>query len=233
MFVRAVRKHGFRGPVELHVEGLPAGVTASCETIPPAANDGSVILTAADNAALAASNVTVTGTSRIQTSDGRPLDLAVKAVPQQETYLPGGGRGLWLVDMHTVSVGAPGDIRHIALSAYDVALRPGESKPIDVSIERAKGFDQNITLDVLFQHLGGVFGNTLPAGVTIDAAKSTTLLTGKNSQGRVTLKADRSAKPVSRRQVSLMANISFNFVMKSTYSAAPLWVSVIDPAAKK
>ncbi len=233
MFVRSVRKNGFQGPIELRIDGLPRGVTASSETIPPDATDGSIILAAAGDAGLDAANVTVTGTAKATLDDKSTIDLAATAVPQQETYLPGGGRGLWQVDMHTVSVGMPGDIRRVELNATEVALNPGESKRVEFTIERAPGFDKNILVELQFQHLGTIYGNTLPAGVSVDAASSKTLLTGSDSTGYVTLVADAAAKPSQRRQVSVMANISLNFVMKSTYSSAPLWVTIADPAAKK
>jgi hypothetical protein len=98
-----------------------------------------------------------------------------------------------------------------------------------VTIERAQGFAQNVMLDPVFQHLGSVYGNTLPAGVTVDAKNSKTLLTGQETQGYVTLTAAADAKPIEKLQVSMMANISLNFVMKATYSSAPMLVSVAKP----
>ena len=106
-------------------------------------------------------------------------------------------------------------------STYDLRLKPGESKRIDVTLTRSEGFAQNVTLDVLFQHLGSVYGNPLPAGVSLDAKNSTTLLSGGESKGYVTLIADASAKPVESQQCCLMANVSINFVMKATYCEPP------------
>ena len=37
---------------------------------------------------------------------------------------------------------------------------------------------------------------------------------------------DLTAKPVEKRPVSVMANVSINFVMKATYSSQPLFVTV-------
>lgn len=227
IFARAVKKNEFTGEIQLAVDGLPPGVTARCGRILPGKEtDGCIILTAEENAKPAAVNVTVKGVAAHKTADGKMRSIEVAAVPQQETYMPGGGRNHWHVDMHTVSVAAPNDVRSVQLSTYDVTLKPGESKQIDVTIERAPGFNKNVTLDLLYRHLSSRFADTLPPGVTIDARKSKTLLTGKVSNGHITLKAAANAKPVEKQQVSVMANISLNFVMKATYSAQPLFVTV-------
>jgi len=203
-FVNVTRKNGFNGEVQLQIDGLPPGVTAHCGRIPAGARDGCIILTAAAEAAPAVGNVKI-------------------------TYLPGGGRGHWFVESHAVCVGAPSDIRAVKLSTYELSLKPGQSQRIDVTIERAPEFKQNVTLDAIFRHLGGVYGNTLPAGVTIDVKNSKTLLTGEETKGHITLVAAKNAAPVDRQQVSVMANISLNFVMKATYSSDPLWVATVKP----
>jgi hypothetical protein len=234
IFVRAERKNGFAGEIQLSVADLPAGVTASCDRIPAAGQtaDACVILQAAADAPVGAANVNIIGTATYDKGDGQTETVTARAIAQQETYMPGGGRSHWLVDLHTVSVAAPNDLRGVKLSASEVALKPGESKRIDVHIDRAEGFDKNVTLDLLFRHLGSVFGDTLPAGVTIDTKNSQTLLTGKDSDGYITLVADAKAAPIERRQVSVMANVSLNFVMKATYSSAPLYVTVAPADAK-
>ena len=79
---------------------------------------------------------------------------------------------------------------------------------------------------MLYRHLGSVYGNSLPKGVTIDAGASKTLITGKASAGQIVLKAADDAPPVKMQQVSVMANVSINFVMKATYSSPPLMVTV-------
>jgi len=237
IFVRVVRKNGFQGEVQLHVEGLHSGVTAACGRILAGKTlDGCIVLTAAKNAQPSTANIIVRGTSTISSAKGREDKgkgksriLTAVAVPRQETYMPGGGRSHWHVDMHTVSVGAANDIRAVMLSTYDLTLKPGESKRIDVTLVRAPGFNKNVTLDLLYRHLSRTYGNTLPPGVTIDAKNSKTLLTGNVSKGYITLKAAKTAKPVKKQQLSVMANISLNFVMKATYSAKPLTLTIVKP----
>ena len=228
IFVRVVRRNGFDGEIQLHVAGLPEGVAATCGRIlAGTAVDGCIVLEAAGDAKQLAANICVRGTSVVTTAGEEPATITSVAQPMQEIYMPGGGRSHYPVEMHTVSVGQPSDIRDVKLSTDSVTLKPGESVKIDVELVRAEGFDKNVTLDVLYQHLSSVFANTLPAGVTIDAKKSQTLLTGTKNNGSITLIAAKDARPVDRQQCCIMANVSINFVMKATYSSRPITVTVI------
>jgi hypothetical protein len=228
LFVSASRLNGFEGEILLTIEGLPAGVTAHCGRIPAGRRDGCIILTAAAEAAPAVSPVVITGTAAHPAADGGAAELRVVARPYQETYLPGGGRGHWPVDSHVVSIGAASDLRGVKLSTHEVTLAPGGSQRIEVTIERAPGFSQNVQLDLLFRHLNSTYADTLPAGVTIDAKNSQTLLTGGQTTGHITLAAAARSAPIERQQVAVMANVSLNFVMKATYSSEPLLVTVAD-----
>jgi hypothetical protein len=230
IFVRAVRRNGFDGEIQLHIEGLPEGVTATCgKILPGTAVDGCIVLEATADAKPIAANVRIRGTATITKEGQEPVALESVAQPMQEIYMPGGGRSHYPVEMHTVAVGQPSDIRDVRLSNYDVVLKPGESVKVDVELTRAEGFDKNVTLDLLYQHLSSVFANTLPAGVTIDAKNSQTLLTGTNSKGSITLTAAKDAKPVDKQQCCIMANVSINFVMKATYSSRPIAITVVAP----
>lgn len=231
LFVRIERRNGFEGGVLLDIDGLPPGVTATCGRILPGKGqeDGCIVLQAFPNAPLAAANVTVRGTADVEI-DGRMETLTATAIPYQETYQPGGGRGHWPVDLHTVSIAAPTDIQAVRISEPDIVLKPGESKRIDVEIVRGPGFDKNVTLDVTYNHLAGIFGSSLPPGVKLDLKNSQTLLTGAATTGHITLVADPTAPPVVKQQIVVMANVSINFVMKTTYASRPLTISVL-PAA--
>ena len=78
----------------------------------------------------------------------------------------------------------------------------------------------------MYQHLGSIYGNSLPEGITIDAGQSKTLLTGKETTGHITLKAADTAPPVDKQQIVVMANVSINFVMKTTYASSPVFVTI-------
>ena len=226
IFVRAVRKNGFSGPIELGIDHLPDGITATSGRILSDGQDGCIILEASSDAPLAATNVLIHGQPAENKNEPLSEDSRIHAAQYQETYLPGGGRGHWPVDMHTVAIGRPGDVLEIVLDTYEIALQPGETRKVDVEVKRANGFDKNITLDVIYQHLGSIYGNTLPKGVTIDAKASKTLLTAGTNKGHLVFKADSKASAVDKQQVSVMANVSINFVMKTTFSSKPLLISV-------
>ena len=232
VYVQVERKNGFTGDVQLHIEGLPEGVEAVCGRIlPDKERDGCIILRAAPDAKQLVSNVRIFGTSSWKpTDDAEPLELKAVASVYQEMYQPGGGRGHWPADTHTVSIGAPQDVRAVKLSDHDVILKPGESKKIEVTIERAEGFDKNVSLDMRFFHLSE-FCNTFPPGVKFDESKSSKLITGKNVTGHVVITAAADAAPVDRQLIPVTANVSLNFVMKTSFAADPLWISVA-PAAE-
>ncbi|MCA9177021.1 MAG: hypothetical protein KDB14_21175 [Planctomycetales bacterium] len=231
IFARIVRKNGFDGEVELAIDGLPEGVTASCgRVLSGKAQDGCIVLTAAPNAGVSLANVTVRGrgTWTEDAADGEKVEhtFETAATSYQETYQPGGGRGHYPVELHTVSVGAPGDILGVKLGQYEVNLKPGESATVEVELVRAGGFDKNVSLDVIYKHLSSVYGDTLPEGVTLDAGASKTLLTKGATKGQIVLKADPKAAPVEKQQIVVMANVSLNFVMKASYCSEPLMVTV-------
>ena len=222
VFCRVKRLSGFTGEVQLHVSGMPTGVTAFGGRILAGAADGCIIFQAAADAPLGAANVRIYGIA----VDGDDV-VEVDALAHQETYMPGGGRNHFPVKVHTVSVQAPSDIQSLTLSTQEITLKPGESVRIDVEMVRAEGFDKNVSLDVLFKHLSSVWGDTLPKGIKLDDKNSKILITGKETKGHITLVADDKIEKVERQQVSVMANISLNFVMKATYSSLPLFITTV------
>lgn len=230
IFANVVRKNGFEGEVQLHVEDLPAGVTATCgRVLSGKARDGCIVLQADAGAKIDMTNIRVWGSATHPMGDGMdPMPLEATAVAYQETYQPGGGRGHWPVSSHAVCITEPCDIRSLKLSTNEITLKKGESAKVEITIERAKGFAKNVQLDALYRHLSSTYANTLPAGVTIDSKKSKTLLTGKLVKGHIVFTASDKVEPVEKQQVSIMANISLNFVMKSTYCSQPLFVTISE-----
>ncbi|MCA9069948.1 MAG: hypothetical protein KDA84_13540, partial [Planctomycetaceae bacterium] len=228
LFVKKKKKNGFAGEIALEIEGLPKGVTATCGRILASERDGCIVLEANKDVSNVASNITVRGKAEHPNGDEKPLELSAIAVPYQETYQPGGGRGHWPVTMHTIAVGEPNDILAVDLSETDITLKPGESKKIEVTIQRAEGFDKNVQLDLLYRHLNSVYADSLPPGVTIDSKSSKTVLTGGATKGHITLKADAKAAKTERQQTAVMANISLNFVMKATYASKPVFITVTE-----
>src|SRR5207237_7567622 len=106
-----------------------------------------------------------------------------------------------------------------------VTLKPGQEVRLEVTVHRRQDYDKGVSLDVMLRHLGSVYGNPLPPGVTIDEGKSKTLL-GTGSKGHIVLKAAPNAAPIENVPVSVLAHVSINFVVKVSYSSPPLMLSV-------
>lgn len=229
VYVRTEKKNGFDGEIQLQVDGLPEGVTASCGRILPGSRqDGCIIFAAAPDAKPIAKQIRISGVATMDDADGNPRQITADATVYQETYQPGGGRGHWPVQEHVVSVGQAGDIRKVTLSTNELTMKPGESTTIDVEIERAEGFDKNVLLEVTYMHLNTVYGDPLPQGVTVDKAASKTLLTAGATKGKITLKAAANAQLCEQQQFVVMANVSINFVMKVTYASDPVTITVAN-----
>jgi hypothetical protein len=235
-YVHVNRVNGFAGPVQVEVKGLPQEITASPLTIPPTMTQGMIVLTAAPNATLKAAAVEVIGTAKTLTPDPSPKGRGEKSgskeetlvrgvTPNQEIYLPGGGRGRFDVNLQTVAVTASSDILKVDVSTNNITLKPGEEVKIEVTVQRRPDYDKGVFLDVLLQHLGAVIGNPLPPGVTIVQGKSKTLL-GAGSKGYITLKAAANAAPIENVPISVIANVSVNFVVKLHYSSAPILITI-------
>lgn len=232
LFVRAKRMHGFTGDIQLHIDNLPQGVTAvTGKILKDKGLDGAIVLHAPAEAPLAASNVRIWGTATHPQGEGQPLlELSAEAIPFQEIYNPGGGRNHFSVETHLVNVGGPADLLGIEVSETDLQLKPGESKTLTVKLKRAENMKHNVTLDMQFTHLEQVFASSLPEGVTINRSGGKTLLAAADSEGAIELKVDPKAPPIEKQLASVMANISINFVMKTTLSSGPVFLTVL-PAA--
>jgi hypothetical protein len=211
--------------VTVEVKDLPGDISVSPLTIAPSMTQGMIVLTASPNAQYQASHVRVVGTAKVQMDGGKEETLVRGVTPNQEIYSPGGGRAKLDVNLQTVAVTDPSDILKVEVSTTKVQLKPGQEVKIDVTIERRGDYDKTVSLDILHQHLGSVFGNPLPPGVTVVAGKSKTLL-GTGSKGYITLKADAKAQPISDVPICVLAHVSINFVVKVSYASPPILVSV-------
>jgi hypothetical protein len=224
-YVQVTRTGGFAGPVRVEVKGLPQGVTVNPLTIPPTMTQGLLVVSAAADAKVDADNVQIVGSASVKGPDGSEQALVRMAVPAQEIYFPGGGRGLFDVGLQSVAVTEPSDILKVEVSQTRISLKPGEEVRIDVTLHRRKDYDKGVSLDVVLQHLGRVFGNPLPPGVTVVVGKSKTLL-GMTSKGHIVLRAAPNAAPIEDVPISVLAHVSINFVVKVSYSSPPILVSV-------
>jgi hypothetical protein len=229
-YVKVQRTGGFDGEVALAVTGLPEGVTALCGTIPPHMTEGCIVLRAAPGAKVAVGNVRVTGTATLTGVEGGKTTLTRDATVLQEIYTPGGGRGHWNVALNTVSVTEPQDIT-LSLSAERVTLTPGGSAEIEVTVQRKPEYTKGVTLDVILRHLGSIYGNPLPPGVTLDEGASKTLLSESETKGKLVFRAADNVKPVTDLPIGVLGQVSINFVVKVSY-ATPLMLTVAPKVAK-
>ena len=224
-YVHVVRSNGFDGPVNVEVKGLPAGVSVNPLTIPPTMTQGLLVLTAAADAPRDAVGVQLVGTATVKQADGKEETLVRAVTPNQEIYLPGGGRGRFDVGMHSVAVTDPSDILKVDVKPVAITLKPGQEVKIEVTIQRRADYDKSVSLDIPLAHLGQVHGNPLPPGVTVETGKSKTLL-GTGSQGHIVLKAAPNAAPIENVPISVLAHVSINFVVKVSYSSPPILLTI-------
>jgi hypothetical protein len=224
-FVQVTRNNGFTGAVKVVVKGLPKGVSVNPLTIPAAMTLGVLVLTADVNAPRDMVNVEIIGTGTAKGDDGKEVALVRKSIPRQEIYFPGGGRGLFDVSMQTVSVTEPSDIIKVEVTPARVKLKPGQEVKLDVTITRRPDYDKGVSLDIILRHLGSVFANPLPPGVTMEMGKSKTLL-GNGTQGHIVLKAAANAAPIEDVPIAVMAHVSVNFVVKVGYSSPVILLTV-------
>jgi hypothetical protein len=219
-YFQVTRTNGFAGPIDVSVDDLPPGVVASALTIPPTMTQGLIVLTALPGTKVGASIVKVIGRAKIgdKTVD-RPATVS------EEIYLPGGGRGRFDARLAAVAVTEPSDILRVEVSPSHISLKPGEEVKLDVTITRRSDYDKSVSLDVLLRHLGSIYGNPLPQGVTMDEAKSKTLI-GTGNKGHIVLKAAANAAPIENVPVSVLAHVSINFVVKISYSSPVIPLSV-------
>ncbi|MCB1204192.1 MAG: serine protease, partial [Verrucomicrobiae bacterium] len=83
--VLAVRRDGFDGEIELRMEGLPAGVSASGLRIPPGKSVGHLVISADANAKSGHSLATITGHAKIDGKDvTHPCRVASMAWPVKD-----------------------------------------------------------------------------------------------------------------------------------------------------
>jgi hypothetical protein len=220
VFVKVARRQGFKGAVTLSWDDLPAGVTASELVIPASMNEGEIVLSATADAKRTAALVTLKGTG--QGSDGPLIRLAT---PEQEIYLPGGGRGRCDVATLALAVTDPSDITVEAVPR-EVVLAPGESRALEVTVTRNPRYDKPVNLAIVLEHLGGIHGNPLPPGVTVKSSGGKTLLGPKETKGKIILQASPTATPCDRVPIAVMGHVSINFVVKTAYASAPIWITV-------
>jgi hypothetical protein len=224
-YVKIARSNGFDGPVKVDVQGLPAGVIVNTLTIPAKMTQGLLVVSAAEDAKTDASVVKIVGTGEARNEGGKPVILTREAVAIEEIYSPGGGRAVFDVGMQAVAVTTPSDLMQVRVNKNRITLKPGEEVKIDVEVVRRQDYDKGLTLDVILRHLGSIYGNPLPPGVTMIEGKSKTLL-GTGNSGHIVLKAAPDAAECTDVPICVQGYVAINFVVKIGYSSEVIRVSV-------
>lgn len=220
VYVNVTRRGGFAGPISAAFDGLPAGVQASPLTIPANMSQGVIVVSALKEAKLGGSFIKLG--AKAETGVG---PIARTVAPYQEIYLPGGGRGRYVVDTIALAVTKPSDLG-VEAKPTEVVLKPGESTTIDVTITRQGDYAQGVNLAVNLAHLGQVFASSLPPGVTVKEAGSKTLLGPKETVGKIVLQAAADAPSCEKVPIAVMGHVSINFVVKTAYSSAPILLTI-------
>ncbi len=227
-FLRATRSAGFDGPIEVRAEGLPPGLTARPITIPATMTDGCLVVQAAPGARPSAAPVKLIAKASIKGLDGKTRQVEHRVQPLEELYMGGGGRNVWPVETQFAQIVTRDDIASVRVTPAAITLKPGQQVVLDVEIARRPPFKDRVTLDVKLQHLGSVFGNPLPPGVTFVESGSKTSLAPGESKGRIILKAAPDAKPIKDVTIAAVAYVSIDFVSKRAYASAPILTSVVS-----
>ncbi len=169
--VKADRLPGYEGPIEIEVQGLPQGVTASRATIPAGQTSTVVVFSAGSNASAGAvpSAIKIVGHARVAGHDlvrianaGAPLQLA--------------------------SVIPPPDVLVTAEPAQ-LAIQPGKSVTVTLRVQRQNEFKGRVPCSV----------ENLPPGVrVVNVGLNGVLVTESQTSRTFTLHAEDWAKPITQ-----------------------------------
>ena len=227
-YVRVKRNSGFTGPVTFKSENLPAGVNQVPLTLPATVNDGCLIFQCAGDSKPNAGLVNIFAEGTYKDASGKDVTIRKRVEPLTELKMPGGGRSTWPVETQIVAVTPDRDLTVVKVKPEKIELAPGKTMEIEIEIARNENYKGRVSLDVIHRHLGAIFGNPLPPGVTVVDAGAKTALTEKETKGKIILKAAPDAKSCAPVPVCVLANVSLNFTVKRGYASNPISISVVE-----
>lgn len=228
-FARINRLNGFDGPVEVHIEDLPKGVTLTPATIPAGMNHCALILSAAPDAKVGASLVRVCGKAMIDGSDGKDREIVRYGRVTCELQTQGGGQARWPIKTQLVGVTEPLDLLNVEATPKQITLDPGKKAEITVRIERNKDFKESVTLEMAFTYFSNKLGQQLPPGVTVQGSGQVRLA-GKVLEGKIVLQASDKPLPVQKLPIAVIARVPITFSITTNYASNPILLTV--PATK-
>jgi hypothetical protein len=195
--VTANRVAGYDGPIDINVEGLPAGVKASPATI-PAGQDSTLILLSADAGTPA--DALSTGFKIVGHADINGHDRA--RIASESAPLP----------LASV-IPAPDVI--VTADPTPVTLEPGQEVKVTLHVERRNGFQGRVPCTV----------RNLPPGVrVVNVGLNGVLVTESQSTRTFTLHAEDWAKPITQ-PIYVVGEVESN--SPTMHPSAPLMVEVV------
>lgn len=224
-FAQVDRLNGFEGPVEIHAEGLPAGVSLTPVTIPPGMHRCGLILSCAPDAKIDASLARVFGKADIPGPDGETREVIRYGRITCELQTQGGGQARWPINTQLVGVTKPLDLTKVDATPDEITLRPGEKAEITVRIERSEGFTDPVTLAMSFMYFNNSFGDQLPPGVSM-SKESQARLSGDTLEAKIVLEASAKALPVERLPIAVIARVPITFSITTNFATNPVYLTV-------
>jgi len=146
------RLDGFNGPVDVRIDGLPEGITATATRIGPDLFNAVLTLTSSETAGEPAT----AGAEKSTTTEGGDATRAVAPTPVTFRSIASAAIGGKVVEhpttpgfgMHQVSVTSPPDLR-VAVEPQVATIMPGQELKFTVTVERRNAFAGRVPVEVL------------------------------------------------------------------------------------
>ena len=225
-FAGIKRLNGFEGPVEISIEGLPAGVTLTPATIPAGMNHCALILSAADDARIDAALVRVVGKASVARTGKESREIVHYGQVTCELQQGGGSAQIrWPCRTQIVGVTQPLDLVKVEANPTKITLEPGGRAEIKVQVVRRDGNTDPVTLALSHMYYTNSCGDQLPPGVKL-SPDSRMQLKGDESESTIILEADRDALPVNDLPIAVMVRVYVTYNISTNYASTPVLFTV-------
>ena len=225
-FARINRLNGFDGPVQIGINGLPAGVELTPATIPAGMDHCALILSAAEDASISANLVRVFGKATIANADSSQDEIIRYGNVTCELQQGGGSAQLrWPCKTQVVGVTEPLDLVRVESSVNEITLEPGGQAEFSVRIDRQEGNSDPVTLAMRHMYYTNSCGDQLPPGVTL-SADSKTQLKANETEAKFIIKASKDALPVNKLPIAVMARLYVTYNISTNYASTPISLTV-------
>lgn len=150
--IQVVRKAGFNEPIEVKVDGLPAGVTASSLVIPSGRSDGWLVLSATLDAAIGESNLSVVATSKLgeQTLQRSAIPMTVVWDSPDRNNTPAAFRVTSALILAVTEEPPRVAVTATSVKPLDerqrIVVAPGEEVKLTMAVHRINGFAAEVKL---------------------------------------------------------------------------------------